>query len=196
MTLADDTALRARWREPTSYWKLWRDQVGRDRADPCPGPGLRARPAAAFPARFVSVPTPRIDCAQSAGLPPDKEKTHGKHGEDAGGVASRGPAVRALTGVPGGCERERSGDLRACGRGPGGVLGGVGLEAGVVLALAAGAGLDAAPREVVRGREAERCVQLPGPASDLRPSDESGGYMGGRAGRRTYLYVLVPDLLG
>src|SRR5690606_9685553 len=69
MTLADDTASRARWREPTSYWKLWRDQVGRDRADPCPGPGLRARPAAAFPARFVSVPTPRIDCAQSAGLP-------------------------------------------------------------------------------------------------------------------------------
>src|SRR5690606_36542614 len=95
-------------------------------------------------------------------------------------------------GVPRGGERLGPRHLREGGGGSGGVLGGVRAGAGLDPAVADGAGVDAAAREVVRGREAERGVQLPGPAPGGPAAEQGGAGVGGGAGGRAGADVLGP----
>ncbi len=76
-----------------------------------------------------------------------------------------------------------AGTLSGCRDGPAAILGRSGRRAGVVQAVARGAGMEAAPRPVVRGRKTQCLVQLPRPARP-RAAPQPGGVDLGRRTRR------------
>ena len=94
------------------------------------------------------------------------------------------PHVPAAGGVPEAGERQRSRGLRAGGARPRGLLGRVRARARVVHAVDAGARLEAAAREVVCRRHAQRERQLRR-SPRARAAPQQGGASSGRASRAT-----------
>ena len=111
--------------------------------------------------------------------------THGGRRSEHRSAALRGTRVRAARGVPLPCARPGPDGLRPFGGRSRGVLGGTGRSAGLGQALGHGHELDPSVGPVVRGRAAQRLVQLPRPPRRGGRRRQGRVLLGGRAGGGT-----------
>ena len=120
--------------------------------------------------------------------------TSGKAGAGAGTLrsADRGAPVRAIGGIPAaGVSADAENPRAVLGR-SGSVLGQGGAGAALVPALAEGAGVEPAERQVVRRRADQRLLQLRGPPHQGRAAQQGRADLGGRAGRQPRADLLGP----
>ena len=159
---------------------LWADRpVGRSGASTSASPvSLESpRPSTEQPIAHSPQPLAQLALRQA---PNDRPDLHPAH---------RNPALRA----PAGVQRRRERPAGAVSLRPGqpvALLGRAGAESGVDYAVAPGAGVESAARQVVCRRKAERRRQLYRPAPEGATAKQGRDHLGGRAGRPADHHVL------